>query len=69
MIEGNFKFRLILVKFRNMQCKEKFLKSSRDGSEVVKFPLALDMSAFRYSKVLQPRVMLFLPQTWSQPFF
>lgn len=36
MDEGNFKFKLILVKFKNTKYKEKILKTSREKSELVK---------------------------------
>ena len=39
MDEGNFKFKLILVEFKNTKYKEKILKTSREKSELVKSPL------------------------------
>lgn len=51
MEEDNFKFRLIIKKFKDTKCKEKILKAFRDGIEVVRSSLVLNTSLRHFSLV------------------
>lgn len=51
MNEDNFKFRLILMKFKNTKCEEKILKAFREGSEVVRSSLVLSTSLRHFSLI------------------
>lgn len=42
MEDSNFKYRLILVNFKNIQYKQKFLQASREKKEVVKSPFVFE---------------------------